>query len=374
MNILFTCKNVFVDKNLRVYGNTPDENGILRQPKYKPENNFDFIFGVANNSKLFWISNSDGKFISIDGDISDKSQIYSLYLSDENRVLFEVDDQLIKADIMSIPYVLRISQTLQLVKVGSSDFLGEIILVDKDEAMILDISDDHVINTNYVGIIDSLPYVTPVENLQSIIDSDFLYSNIDRINLGIMPVSGFGDANESKYLLCDARIDVEADKKIRKRCADGIGITMGVLAFGETEVGRFKPRNSGQPTEGDPFNESCCLYFSPDLLTTRYYHVNTNDNLGFYFYNDGTNIHKLSFNDSQISNFTPEIYHETKEGMEILVAKSIPLEYLLKIVFARREDYLNFKPQLDEMNIASDYYHFEIQEEQNQSIYSDDSD
>lgn len=203
---------------------------------------------------------------------------------------------------------------------------------------------------NYVDIIDELTHVTPVVNLWSILDTGMLYNNLDRKKYGIVAQSGFGDSDVEVDNLCEGCTNFYKYPELKNKCGDAIGITFGVLAYGNKIVDRY---NSGIYSQSD-----CCLFFSNQLLENKYYHINTDDNLGFYIYN-GITHHEylnppkylLSFDDSNIHNMTPEIYFES-QFVELLIRESVNLKYLYHIEFSNMSTMLIYKDCLKQMNIS----------------------
>lgn len=356
MNIFFSRPKVFISKTLHIVEEKYTKEKNLIPSSYNIDNNFYFSDSVVNESNLFFIQNSDGKYITLGDEI--RNGVHDLELSEEKRLLFTVVKEKFYASVKGQVYSLSLDNSKMILRryvPVQYDFdVDEIILVEPN---IEDIKEkEEICNVNYIGIIDSLPFVTPVVNLQSIINSRMLYSNKDRIRNGIYPESGHGDANEYEHLLCDANTNFNLNPKLLKKCVYGIGITLGVLAFGNDKVGRFDSEDSTQRV-----HLNCCLYFSVDFLRNHYYHVNQIDNMGFYIY-DGvawggysTTKKFVSFDDSEIRNLTPELYYENYEDMEILVKESIPIEYLQHVKFGSKKDYDYFKEQLDELGVTSDY-------------------
>lgn len=364
MNIFFTQKRCFITKDLNVLKGYTNTKGNFIPSSFNVENNFYFTDYIKNDNNMFCIQNSEGKYITLGEILNEKlNYSYDLSLSDNDRLIFTlVDGIYLIVYLKDIQYCLSVYHNMiVLEKFTKRDYYdkNEILLVEDDEYKEDKKDNKEIHNSNYVDIIDSLPFVTPVTNLQNIINSKMLYNNIDRIKHGIYPESGHGDANEFKHHLCDACTNFDLYPNLRRKCKDSIGITLGVLAYGNIKIGRFD-----RDDEYSHVDKNCCLYFSSDLLRSRYYHVTTDDNLGFYIHNKATyKIYKedsefkpkylISFNESEIKNMTPEIYFETYEDMEILVKESISLEYLTHISFGSSKDYEYFKDQLDSLDITS---------------------
>ena len=359
MNIFFLYNRHFLTKDLKFTKTHSTIYDEIIPEVTKEENNFYFI--DENDTEKFSIKNSEGKYISL-GKFYKKYNLYSLKLSKNSKLLFNVakkssdfgtKHKFFLCYINKVPYYLSCAgeEFLTLNKFDRHFSRGDFLLIE-DKIEDENDEEEEINNTNYIGIIDSMPYVTPMINLQEILNSKMLYSNVDRLKHGIYPESAFGDANQFRHHLCDSKINFIENPDLKRRCHDAIGITLGVLAYGNTEVGRFSE-------EVGTFSR-CCLYLSSNFLKHHYYHVNTIDNLGFFIYNNtiigGEKDKKyISFNDNNIKDMTPDIYFETYEEMEILVKDSIPLEYLTHIKFSDERDYDYFKPQLDELGITSDY-------------------
>jgi len=213
-------------------------------------------------------------------------------------------------------------------------------------------------NKNYENIIDALVYNTPIANLPGIIFFNMLFNQEDRRKRFISAESGYGTSSDPAENICSACTNFILHPELKTKCLYGHGITFGVLAFGNTKPNRF--------FDLDFLGNMCTLVFSKNLLQDQYYHVNTQDNQGFYIY-DGKSVDTLflesigktdneiniTYNDETINTLTPEIYFETFDNMECLVENSISLEYCIAIGFLNEEQRNVYSAYLDQRGINS---------------------
>jgi len=194
----------------------------------------------------------------------------------------------------------------------------------------------------------------PIYQIFSFLDI-YLINQVDRRKNFITAETGYGNANEESDKICSACTNFIEHPEYLGKCNDAQGITFGVLAYGNTKPNRILNR------EGTII---CTLIFSKDLLKDQYYHINTDDNLGFYYFNgkskvdfifsDYNTIHThISYTDDTIFEMTPEIYFENFEGMECLVENSISLDYLVAVGFLEQQHLEVYKSYLDQKNINS---------------------
>ncbi len=345
MNIYFTNNERFLKYNLRLEPKylEIDHAEIELFQHFKRENNFYFGNGEIMNSKGEYIirnpSNPSQSELSLSSDINRVKLLFTLV----NNVYLVTGDYALTAGINTViltsinlrPY-LRKSQVLEFIKeedIGNPSGTCQLKTTG-----------------NYEGIIDFLTYVTPVVNLQSILDAGMLYNNIDRIKHNIRAKSGHGHANQNLHKLCEGCTNFEEHPELSKKCGDSIGITFGVLAFGNTINSRFEYKPNGT---------NCCLYFYPDILKDKYYHINTLDNQGFYIYKymrgymNEDDLQGKSFDDSTIKTMTKEEYLMEHNEAELLLRDSVSLEYLFHIEFQNPNDYNHFKDILASRNITS---------------------
>lgn len=195
--------------------------------------------------------------------------------------------------------------------------------------------------------------MTPIKNLNDILDSNMLYSNLDRLYNEIYPNSGHGYATQNYHNLCEGCTNFSINNELIGKCTQSIGITFGILCYGNEENSRFKK---------DDYHSlnKCCLYFSVDILKNKYYHINLEDNFGFFIYNGidafgrKNDINECkSFTDETILEMTPKIYDTAHDnGIELLYRESVSLDYLTHIKFYSNDQLNKYKNKLDKLGIT----------------------
>jgi hypothetical protein len=216
-------------------------------------------------------------------------------------------------------------------------------------------------NFKYQDIITSIPFVCPVENLTSILDHKYIYTNQARMDNKIHAVSGFGDAMGQNLIDSKTQFEIHPDSfglnytKNGKTYTDTFGVTVGCMCYGDNNYSKNRVKYM---EKSQYMPEMCCIFINPNVLKHTYYHVNLGDNNGFYMYGNQKYVYTplpdgrdMSYIDDTIYELSPEIYENYKKDIEIYIEESISTDYFIEVGFIDLHTLLMYKNVLNSLNI-----------------------